>query len=115
MLLIKNGKILTMAGENYEKGYILIDGKKIIKAGDIKELKENELKGSDITVIDAEGKYVLPGFIDAHCHVGMCEDSIGFEGDDTNEMTDPITPHLRAIDGIFHMDRSFVEARENGV
>ena len=62
------------------------------KGRDIKELKENELKGSDITVIDAEGKYVLPGFIDAHCHVGMCEDSIGFEGDDTNEMTDPITP-----------------------
>lgn len=115
MLLIKNGKVLTMAGENYNKGYILIKEKKIIKVGDMKELNESDLKDSDITIIDAEGKYVLPGFIDAHCHVGMCEDSTGFEGEDTNEMTDPITPHLRAIDGIFHMDRSFVEARENGV
>ncbi|MDQ2086217.1 amidohydrolase [Herbivorax sp. ANBcel31] len=115
MLLIKNGKILTMAGANYNKGYILIKEKKIIKVGDMTELDESEFKDSDITVIDAKGKYVLPGFIDAHCHVGICEDSVGFEGDDTNEMTDPVTPHLRAIDGVFHMDKAFVEARENGV
>ena len=57
----------------------------------------------------------MPGFVDAHCHVGMWEDSVGFEGDDGNETSDPVMPHLRAIDAIYHADRAFVEARENGV
>jgi imidazolonepropionase-like amidohydrolase len=58
---------------------------------------------------------ILPGFIDAHCHLGLFDDSMGFEGDDGNEMTDPVTPQLRAIDGIYHMDRGFEEARKAGV
>ena len=66
-------------------------------------------------VIDANGMYLLPGLIDSHCHVGMMEDAVGFEGDDTNEMTDPATPQLRAIDGIYQADNAFKEARENGV
>ncbi len=69
----------------------------------------------DVEVIDAEGKIVMPGFIDSHCHLGMWEDAIGFEGADGNEMTDPVTPHLRAIDGINPMDRTFTEALEGGV
>ncbi len=51
-------------------------------------------------------KWFFPGFIDAHCHLGMWEDAIGFEGADGNEATDPITPELRAIDGINPMDRT---------
>ncbi len=114
MLLIKNGKILTMAGRNYEKGYILTHGGKIIKIGEnLSEEELNEYHAGEI--IDANGKYVLPGLIDSHCHVGLWEDSAGFEGEDGNEMTDPVTPHLRAIDGIYHSDRAFEEARENGV
>jgi imidazolonepropionase-like amidohydrolase len=66
-------------------------------------------------VIDAAGKYVMPGLVDAHCHIGMAEDAVGAEGDDVNEMTDPSTPHLRAIDAVFQADRAFEEARENGV
>ncbi|TYQ18030.1 UNVERIFIED_CONTAM: imidazolonepropionase-like amidohydrolase [Acetivibrio alkalicellulosi] len=115
MLLINNGIILTMTGVNYNKGYILINEGKIIEIGKSEDLNKETVKNDNLTVIDAEGKYVLPGLIDAHCHVGICEDSIGFEGDDSNEMTDPVTPHLRAIDGVFHMDRAFIEARENGV
>lgn len=115
MILIKNGHILTMAGNTYTKGYILIHEGKIIKIGDNFKEAEESLNGADLTVIDAEGKYVLPGFIDAHCHVGLAEDSVGFEGEDTNEMTDPVTPQLRAIDGIYHSDRAFQEAREYGV
>ena len=65
--------------------------------------------------IDANGGYVLPGLIDAHCHIGMWEDAVGFEGDDGNESTDPVMPHLRAIDAIYHADRSFVEAYESGL
>lgn len=116
MLLIKNGKILTMTGENYDRGYILVDEGKIIKIGEYSEQTESEiLEGRDAQIIDAQNGYVMPGLIDAHCHVGMWEDAVGFEGDDGNEMTDPVTPQLRAIDGIYHADRAFVEARENGV
>ena len=112
MLLIRNGKILTMAGISFDNGYILMDEGKIVEVGKNKKSFKNI---KDIEIIDAEGKYVLPGFIDAHCHVGMWEDAVGFEGDDGNEMTDPVTPHLRAIDAVYHLDRCFKDAVENGV
>ena len=116
MLFIKNARILTMAGINYESGYILADKGKIIKLGKDAADAESLVAGSEkCEIVDAGGRYVLPGFIDAHCHVGMWEDSVGFEGDDGNEMTDPVTPHLRAIDGVYHADRAFTEARENGI
>jgi len=109
MLLIKNGKVYTMEGKILERASILIqDGK-------IKKIAEEIEAPSDVEIIDAEGKLVMPGFIDAHCHLGLWEDSIGFEGDDGNEMTDPVTPHLRAIDGINPMDVTFKEALEGGV
>lgn len=116
MLLVKNGKVLTMAGTNYERGYVLTDQGKIIKVtGDYSEIEALLQDKENLEVLDAEGKYVLPGLIDAHCHIGMWEDAVGFEGDDGNESTDPVTPQLRAIDGVYYADRSFDEARENGV
>ncbi|MCI9086558.1 MAG: amidohydrolase [Clostridia bacterium] len=105
--LIKNAKIVTMAGDSYENGCILFDDK-ILYVGDFKELEADK-------VIDVNGNYVLPGLIDAHCHVGMFEDSMGFEGDDGNEDSDPVMPHLRAIDGINPFDRGFLEARNAGI
>lgn len=115
MLLIKNARLLTMAGTEYQNGYIAADEGKITALGNDKdELGRLEMAGCE-EVIDAKGCFVLPGFVDAHCHIGMCEDSVGFEGDDGNEMTDPVTPHLRAIDAIYHADRSFTEALEGGV
>ncbi|NLY42573.1 MAG: amidohydrolase [Clostridiaceae bacterium] len=113
MILIKNGKILTMEDTDYDKGYIVIKDGKIVDIGDMEYFDEERYEISQL--IDAEGDYVLPGFIDAHCHVGMWEDSIGFEGDDGNEDTDPVTPHLRAIDAINPYDRSFREAMEAGI
>jgi len=68
-----------------------------------------------IDTIDANGGYLTPGLIDAHCHLGMVGDSVGMESDDGNEDTDPITPHLRAIDAINPFDRGFTEAKEAGV
>lgn len=109
MLLIKNGTVLTMAGAPVENGQILVDNGRIISVG--KEISVPE----GCEVIDANGGYIMPGIIDAHCHIGMWEDGLGFEGDDGNEITDPATPQLRAIDAINPMDRSFVEAYENGV
>lgn len=109
MTLIKNGKILTMAGEVIENGEILIQGNKIVKVGKNINIPQN------CNVIDAEGGYVTPGFIDAHCHIGLFEQDMGFEGEDGNEITDPTTPQLRAIDAINPMDSAFKEAYENGV
>ena len=115
MLLIKNARILTMAGVTYERGYILVEKGKIIKIGEDFSSNSQDFQGENLVEIDAEGKFVLPGLIDAHCHVGLWEDAVGFEGEDGNEMTDPITPQLRAIDGVYHADRAFTEARESGV
>lgn len=105
--LIKNAKIYTMSGDVFENGSVLFDDK-ILYVGDESNFEAEE-------VIDVNGKIVMPGLIDAHCHVGMFEDSLGFEGDDGNEDSDPITPHLRAIDGINPFDCGFSEAREAGV
>ncbi len=112
MLYIKNAKILTMTGVDYESGFIGIRDGKISAIGNMAFMPESE--ASD-TVIDAKEMVLIPGLVDSHSHIGMIEDSVGFEGDDVNEMTDPVTPHLRAIDGIFHADRAFEEARQNGV
>lgn len=109
MRLIKNGKILTMAGKTYEKGCLLIEGSKIIAIEEvIEETKEME-------VIDAQGGWVMPGIIEAHCHVGITEEKKGIEGDDCNEMTDPITPYLRAVDGINTLDAAFDDAVRAGI
>lgn len=109
MLLIKNAKIYTMAGSVIENGCVLVEGKTI------KEVGTDVVAPLDAKVIDAEGKFLFPGFIDAHCHIGMWEEGIGFEGEDGNEMTDPTTPHLRAIDAINPMDEAFELALKGGV
>lgn len=105
--IIKNAHILTMDGAEYTCGTIVFDDK-IIYIGE-------NTDNYDGDVIDADGAYVVPGLIDAHCHVGLFEDSLGFEGDDGNEDSDPITPQLRAIDAINPFDRGFDDARRSGV
>lgn len=112
MLIIKNANIYTMAGSRYDNGFVACSGDKIAAVGPMTECLET---GPDDQVIDAAGMVLMPGLVDAHCHVGMVEDAMGFEGDDVNEMTDPVTPHLRAIDGINPYDRAFEEARQFGV
>lgn len=114
MLLIKNGKVFTMKKENDFDGFVLIEDGKIKQVGSSTELT-SDIEDKCDKVIDAAGGYVMPGMIDAHCHVGMWENGIGFEGADGNEMTDPVTPHMRAIDGVYYKDRSFGDAREAGI
>lgn len=109
MLLIKNGKVYTMANGVLDSADILV------KSGKIAMIAKNIEATSDMQVVDATGKLVFPGFIDAHTHMGLWEDGMGFEGADGNEETDPVTPHLRAIDGINPMDRNFKEALEGGI
>ena len=119
MKAIINAKLKTMAPkkrgvkvkEEYDSGVILIEGDKIKAVGSAKEVKIPK----NAEIIDAKGRLVLPGFVDAHSHLGMWEECIGFEGSDGNEATDPITPHLRAIDAIYPLDEGFANARAGGV
>ncbi|ACL68938.1 amidohydrolase [Halothermothrix orenii] len=109
MLALVKGKVLTMAGKRYEEGLVIID------KGKIREVGPYRKPPADVEVIDVSGKVVMPGLIDAHTHLGIGEDGLGWEGRDYNEMTDPITPHLRAIDAINPEDDGFATARKNGV
>ena len=110
-MLIINAKIYTMAGSVVDNGWVQVNGGKIVGVGNMDQPPES----SSQTIIDAEGKWLFPGFIDAHTHLGMWEDGLGFEGDDGNEDTDPSTPQLRAVDAINPMDYCFTEALEAGI
>ncbi len=108
-ILIKNGKVVTMGPQGVvEKGQVLLRGGKIAAVG-----KDLDAPGAE--VLDAEGGYVLPGLIDAHCHVGIYETAIGFPGDDGNETSDPVTPQIRALDGIYPLDPEYGAAVRGGV
>ena len=110
MLLIKNGYLKTMAGPDLENGSVLIgDDGKILAVGQDLEAPEA------CTVIDAMGRLVTPGCIDAHCHIGLDNEGMGWEGHDYNEIVDPLTPQMRAIDSINPQDEAFALALRGGV
>jgi len=109
LLAIVNAVIYPVDKEVIKKGTILVDKGKIVEVGPDVSVPE------DAQVIDAAGRMVFPGFIDAHSHLGLDESCIGFEGSDVNEATDPVTPNMRAIDGFNPLDITVKEARENGV
>ena len=110
MLFIKNGYVKTMAGPDIPGGCVLIgDDGKIIKAAAQLDAPEGA------QVIDAEGRLVTPGCVDAHCHIGLDNQAMGWEGRDYNEIIDPLSPHLRAIDSINPQDEAFPLALQGGV
>ncbi len=110
MYAIKGGKIFTMD----EAG--IIDGGMILIEGERIKLVSTETAVPDgYTVIEAGGKYITPGFIDSHTHLGLEEEIYRVEGDDVNEITDPITPQLQAVDGINFLDLAFGDALRGGV
>lgn len=111
-ILIINAFILSMEGEPIPSGYVWVCAGKIAAIGSMTEKLPDT---RDCPVYDAQGGYALPGLVDAHSHLGLYEDALGFEGADGNEDTDPITPQMRAIDGVNPMERSFAETRAAGV
>lgn len=109
MLVIKNGKLLTITNGIIENGAILIEN------GKIKEIGKNVTIPKNAKVIDASGKYVLPGLIDAHTNIGLKEGGIRWEGADHIEQTEAVVPQLRPVDGFNPLDVALKEAREAGV
>ena len=107
-LLIKNATLFDGVREEFYKADILAENSKIKAIG-------NDLTAADARVVDAEGLYAFPGFIDAHSHLGMDGWGIGYEGSDYNEMNDVICPHLRAIDGFKPVQPSMKDAALGGV
>lgn len=109
MLLIKNGTLYTMEiAQPFCADILIQDGKIAQIAVDIAPTTEME-------VLDVKGKLVFPGFIDAHSHIGISQEKITQQGDDTNEVTNPVTPGIRAIDAINPMDSAFHNALAVGV
>ena len=107
---IYNVQIKTMdGGRTIPNGWIEVENGKItaVESGTPENITESDING--------KSGLLLPGFIDAHTHLGIIENGIDFEGDDCNEATDPFTPQMRTIDGINPFDRCFEEAIKRGI
>jgi imidazolonepropionase-like amidohydrolase len=109
MIAIKNGKVLTITQGIFDPGTVLIEAGKIVAVGEYVEIPE------DAEVYDATGKVVMPGMIDAHCHTAVFADGVGWQESDGNEVTDPVTPHLRALDALHPEDIAFDDLVKSGV
>jgi imidazolonepropionase-like amidohydrolase len=107
---IVGGRVVPVTGAPIDGGTVLTDAGKIVAvAGPDLAVPD----GTD--VVDAAGKWVLPGFIDAHAHVGLVEEAEGWAGRDGNEMTKPVTASVRALDAINPADQGFRDAIGGGV
>lgn len=111
-MLIKNAVVHTMDAPAIPNGYVWAEGSRIAGVGPMCSMPDENAFGP---VVDAHGGHLLPGFIDAHCHVGMYGSAVGFEGNDLNESTGPCTPQLRGLDAVNPMDEYFAAARRAGV
>lgn len=120
-MIIYNAEVYTMEQEQpIHNGYVVLDREKIIEVGEGFGWKKDGgqsaiRKGEEKDYIDANGARLYPGFIDAHSHLGLFDDGLSDEGCDGNEIVSPISPDLRAIDGIHNADPCFQEAYEAGV
>jgi len=113
VVAIVGGRVLPVAREPFADGAILIDTDQ--GRGKIVAIGAGLSVPPDARRVDAAGKTITPGLIDAHAHVGVAEEAEGWAGQDTNELTDPVTAHVRAIDAINPADLGFRDAVAGGV
>ncbi len=109
-MLLVNGVIHPVDGPVISRGFVRWEGERIVQVGPMEALD-----GGAEDALDAAGGHVTPGYIDAHCHLGLFGDALGPEGADANEETDPVTPQLRALDALNPLDACFADARRAGV
>ncbi|OLT28226.1 amidohydrolase [Nocardiopsis sp. CNR-923] len=110
-IAITSGYVVPVDGDPIDGGTVLISDGAIAAVG----ADADVAVPAGATVIDASGRWVLPGFVEAHGHIGIDEEGVGWAGDDTNEMTDPNGARMRALDAINPADRGFVDALSGGV
>jgi imidazolonepropionase-like amidohydrolase len=110
MRAILNGTLYTVSHGVVQGGTVLIDDE-----GRIECVGTDLSLPDDIDIIDASGLCVFPGFVDAHTHLGIWEEGVGHAFWDGNEATDPVTPHVRALDAINPRDQGLADARGSGV
>lgn len=112
-MYIVGGRVKTMAGMEIEDGCIHIVDGKIAEIGRREKIEFHP--AAQERIIEVKDGLVMPGMIEAHCHMGITEEKKGMEGDDCNETVDPVTPYLRAIDAINTMDSAFDDAVRAGI
>lgn len=109
-ILLKNCLLIDFNIGTTQKSDLLIE------SGKIKQIGMNiHAQSDEVRVIDLEGNHILPGFVDCHTHIGIIEEATGKLGIDNNETSNPVTPHLRGIDGINPLDIAFKDALMSGV
>ncbi|MFV2198934.1 amidohydrolase [Nocardiopsis sp. LOL_012] len=110
-IAITSGYVVPVDGDPIDGGTVLVSGGRITAVGRDGDIAVPQ--GAE--VVDASGAWVLPGFVEAHGHIGIDEEGIGWAGDDTNEMTDPNGARMRALDAINPADQGFTDALSGGV
>jgi imidazolonepropionase-like amidohydrolase len=110
--ILTGGRVLTMTGQTHDPGFVQMDGGKIVAVGAMSDLPTLPAEAERV---DVSGKWVLPGLIDAHTHVGVGEQGMGREGMDVSESSDPITPQVRALDAANPHDWAFGDALGAGI
>ncbi|MGH9067350.1 MAG: amidohydrolase [Acidimicrobiales bacterium] len=110
VLAIVGGRVVPVEGDPIEAGTVVVEDGRIAAVGDAGTAVPEGAR-----VVDASGSWVLPGFIDAHTHLGVHEEAEGWAGQDTNEMTDPVTAQVRALDAVNPADLGFADAISGGV
>ncbi|MEK3853578.1 amidohydrolase [Cytobacillus sp. FSL H8-0458] len=107
-ILLKNAIIYPVTSPTFH-GDVIVENGKIIKIG--KNLKSD----SNVKIIDCHSHHLLPGFIDVHTHLGLYDEGTGWAGNDANETIEPLSPHIRAMDGVYPLDPAFADAVKYGI
>ncbi|AIE60390.1 amidohydrolase [Bacillus methanolicus] len=108
-LLLKNATVYPISSSPIQNGDVLIENGKIAKVG------INLVTDSDVKIIDCHQNYLFPGFIDVHTHLGLYDEGTGWAGNDANETAETMSPHIRAIDGVYPFDPAFSDAVKYGI
>ncbi|CRK83777.1 amidohydrolase [Neobacillus massiliamazoniensis] len=108
-ILLKNATVYPITAKPFKNGEVLIENGKITNVG------KNIATETDVKMIDCGGQYLFPGFIDVHTHLGLYDEGTGWAGDDANETSETLTPHVRAIDGVYPLDPAFMDAVKSGI
>jgi imidazolonepropionase-like amidohydrolase len=108
-ILLKNANVYPITSQPIQNGDVLVENGKIIKVGKYLPVDTN------VKIIECNNHYLFPGFIDVHTHLGLYDEGTGWAGNDANETAEAMTPHIRAIDGVYPLDPAFTDAIKSGI